>query len=253
MTSPLHRDKYRIYTWTTTNGRHAVRINNNGNSPEQIILRNVLDQSRLLAIKEGLIEKTLTYKEEHDEALDYLLGGRRIDLGNGYHRRDKPCADASFGELMLGIYLPNQERTFHRYVFPVYGTGRGIIDAAIADAKLLQALDTLVTSKETDDGYDALKAIATAKIMEYATEVVDAYREHKAVSDAKREIISAQKSMELKAVEASDKAIREAKLEQALANFGYTFTGVPELPEPVEEPAPLPRRRGVREHLKGLF
>lgn len=252
MTSPIHRDKYGVHFWTTKIGHQTFHINTTGNSPEQIILRNVLDQSRLLAIREGLIENTLTYKEKHDAALDRLLGGRRIELGNGY-RRDKPCADARFGELMLGTYLPNQERTFHRYVFPVYGTGRGIIDAAIADAKLLQAVDTLVTSKETDDGYEALKTVATARIMEYATEVVDAYREYKAVSDAKLEIISAQKNMELKAVAASDKAIREAKLEQALANFGYTFTGVPELPEPVEEPAPSPRKNEWRERLKNVF
>lgn len=245
MTFTVHYTPYRAYKYTWTWDRSdGSRIVMNDRTAQQVTLNNILDQARLLAVKENLVKTGVTGSERDREVRLQMFGKDYYGLGNV-----KPDY-AVLGEFQTWRF--NQEHTLHNNYHKVYAAGKSIIDNALADVKLLQAVRTLKDSKEDDDGYDALKAVATAKIMEYAKEVVDTYREHKAVSDAKREIISAQKNMELKAVEASDKAIREAKLEQALANFGYTFTGVPELPEPVEEPAP-PRKNGWRERLKNIL
>ncbi len=239
--TPYGADEY-TWTWDCADGRRIIM---DDRTAQQVTLNNILDQARLLAVKEKLVKIGVTGSERDREVRAQMFGKDYYGLGNV-----KPDY-AVLGEFQTWQF--NQEHTLHNNYRKVYAAGKTIIDNALADVKLLQAVRTLKDSKKEDDGYDALKAVATAKIMEYATEVVDTYREHKAVSDAKREIISAQKNMELKAVEASDKAIREAKLEQALANFGYTFTGVPELPEPVEEPAPSPRKNEWRERLKNVF
>lgn len=246
MTFTVHYTPYRAYkhtwTWTLADGSRIVM---DDRTAQQVTLNNILDQARLLAVKEKLVKTGVTSSERHNAAMREMHG-----KDYRYYAKDVKPDYAVLGTFQTWRF--NHEHTLHDNYHKVYAAGKPIIDSALTDVKLLQAVRTLKDSKEEDDGYDALKTVAAAKIMEYAKEVVDAYREHKAVSDAKREIISAQKNMELKAVEASDKAIREAKLGQALANFGYAFVGVPELPEPVEEPAP-PRKNGWRERLKSVL
>lgn len=158
-----------------------------GYTPESLLLLNVLEQCRLLAVQRGQIEKPYIRPNDHDQEQLTRLG--KIEIYGYPFTRVLSCTASS-----------------------LYEAGKPIIDRYVVDTSLLAAMSALKSAKPEDRGYNEVRALVQKIIKECAEEVVEAHH----VSESARKAQQAFKKSESERTEMmlnkSDKEVRETRL-----------------------------------------
>lgn len=185
-------------------------------NPRLIVLRNILEQARVLAVNQGLID-SLTSQERESKAWDGLLGGRRIVTSPSLSQNSNVDSDS----VKVGIFYRfissfNDERTFCESAMAVYNAGKSIIDECITDTTLIELVKCLRESETSDTGYEELKDSVQRILMTYAERIVQQYREDCEVKAAITNPVREQQQRVSEWIEQSDREIRESKISQLL-------------------------------------